>query len=218
VTRGPAPWPEELLRRAAADRTQSWGRALFEARRDPVTWAGRVLEAAVGEPGGRPPEIAAALDLARDRDRWNRGREVFDLVRAARAADGEQAPEERRRLLRLAELVGKLAHNAAGPPPYFDHHAGWAVGPLAVRLAAVAPDPAARGRIAGALGDLPPDGPAAVLQAGGRTVRPETARPTGDRTARQEAGRSDRRPLGPAGDRQARREAGRSDRRPEYGN
>jgi deoxyribonuclease V len=123
---------------AAADPERSWGRTLYERQADPVTWAGRVLEAAAQE-SGRTPEIDAALELASDRERWHRGREVFDLVRGHGPQDGLGA--ERELLYRLAELVAKVAHNAAGPPPYFDHHAGWQIGPLARRIAATAQDP-----------------------------------------------------------------------------
>lgn len=149
---------------AAADPTRSWGRALFESRRDPVTWAGRVLAAAAGPDPA--PGIRAALELAGDRDRWHRGREVFELVRRARPLDSEQPAESERILFRLAELVGKLAHNVAGPPPYFDHHAGWEIGPLARRLAAGTDDAAARQRIAEVLGEPPPAAPAPVPGAG----------------------------------------------------
>ena len=140
--------------RAAADPTRSWGRTLFERQTDPVTWAGHVLRAAA--PGqGRAPEIEAALEFAGDRDRWSHGREVFELVRRG-WADEEQFTPEQRIVFRLAELVGKVAHNEAGPPPFFDHHAGWQIGPLAWRLAAAA-DPAVRDRIADALGERPPE-------------------------------------------------------------
>ena len=142
---------------AAADPTRSWGRSLFERQAAPVTWAGRVLEAAAGGPD-RTPEVAAALELARDFERWSRGRELFALVRGSGATDEAQLTEERRIVLRLAELVGKVAHNTAGPPPYFDHHAGWQIAPLAWRLATVTRDPAVRDRIADALGEPPPAG------------------------------------------------------------
>lgn len=143
-----------LADRAAADPTRSWGRTLFERQSDPVTWAGHVLRAAAtGQ--GRTPEIEAALEFAGDRDRWSRGREVFELVRRG-WADEEQFTQEQRIVFRLAELVGKVAHNEAGPPPFFDHHAGWQIGPLAWRLAAAA-DPAVRDRIADALGGRPPE-------------------------------------------------------------
>ncbi|MCX5359391.1 hypothetical protein OG864_11840 [Streptomyces sp. NBC_00124] len=48
---------------------------------------------------------------------------------------------ERELLYRLAESVAKVAHNAAGPPPYFDHEAGWQIGPVARRIAATAQAP-----------------------------------------------------------------------------
>ena len=129
---------------------------MFERQPSPVTWAGRVLDAAAEGPG-RTPEIEAALELAADRDRWRRGREVFELVRRGGSAAEERFTQEQRILFRLAELVGKVAHNEAGPPPFFDHHAGWQIGPLAWQLATAAPDAAVRDRIADALGDRPPE-------------------------------------------------------------
>ncbi|MFI7402128.1 hypothetical protein ACIBW9_16925 [Streptomyces sp. NPDC049541] len=120
-----------------------------------MTWAGHVLRAAA--PGqGRTPVIEAALECAGDRDRWSRGREVFELVRRGWAEE-EQFTQEQRILFRLAELVGKVAHNEAGPPPFFDHHAGWQIGPLAWQLASAAPDRDVRDRIADALGERPPE-------------------------------------------------------------
>ncbi|MEV6945448.1 hypothetical protein AB0N07_26270 [Streptomyces sp. NPDC051172] len=80
---------------------------------------------------------------------------MFELVRRASAAQ-EQFAQEQRILFRIAELVGKVAHNEAGPPPFFDHHAGWQIGPLAWQLAIAEPDPV-RDRIADALGDRPPE-------------------------------------------------------------
>lgn len=120
-----------------------------------MNWAGRVL-AAAAEGLGRTPEIDAAVELAADRARWSRGSEVFGLVRGRGVDAWEHPTEQHRLLIRLAELVGKVAHNEAGPAPFFDHHAGWQIGSIAVRLATSAPDPSVRDRIAEALGDWPP--------------------------------------------------------------
>ncbi|MEY9996017.1 deoxyribonuclease V [Streptomyces sp. V4I8] len=144
----------ELAARAAADPTRTWGRSVFERQPLPVSWAGRVL-AAAAEGLGRTPEIDAAVELAADRTWWSQGREVFELVRGRGHDAWEHPTEQQRLLLRLAELVGKVAHNEAGPAPFFDHHAGWQIGPIAVRLAVSAPDPSVRDRIAEALGDWP---------------------------------------------------------------
>ncbi|WP_367319539.1 hypothetical protein [Streptomyces sp. HUAS ZL42] len=54
-------------------------------------------------------------------------------------------------LFRLAGLVAEVAHNAAGPSPFFDHHAGWGIGPLAHRLAIAAHHTAVRDRVAARL-------------------------------------------------------------------
>lgn len=133
--------------RAAADPERSWGRAVYERQADPVSWAGRVLEA-VARGSARTPEIDAAVALAGDREQWHRGREVFELIRSGTPLDG--LTTEQRSLFRLAELVAKVAHNAAGPPPYFDHHAGWQIGPLARLIAA--DDPETHARVAAVLG------------------------------------------------------------------
>lgn len=151
ATRGRLPYAGP----GAVDPSWSWGRSLFERQLYPLFWAARVLEAAAGGPG-RTPEIDAALRLAGDRDAWSRGSEVFGLVRKWGLAPGDRITEEERLLHRLAELVAKLAHNAAGPPPFYDPHVGWEIGPLAVRIAAAAYDPAVRDRVETALGDWPP--------------------------------------------------------------
>ncbi|MFF9024449.1 hypothetical protein [Streptomyces eurythermus] len=136
----------------AAHHIRQWGRSLFERQQHPVTWAGRVLEAA-SLSLGRTPEIEAALEMAADQTQWSHGRDLFERVRRSSLDSAEQpAPEL---LSRLAELVGKLAHNAAGPFPHFDHHAGWQIGPIAYRLAVETQDPALRNRLASVLGSWP---------------------------------------------------------------
>jgi deoxyribonuclease V len=124
------------------------GRTVYERQADPVTWAGRVLDAVAQGPY-RTPEIEAALHLAGDRDQWHRGREVFDEVRAGPPFEG--LGEEQRAVFGIAEIVAKVAHNAAGPAPYFDHHAGWRIAPLAHRVTAA--DPGLRARVDAVLGD-----------------------------------------------------------------
>ncbi len=140
----------ELAELARRDPTRSWGRELYERQRNPVAWAGRVLEAAVGE-GPRSPEIAAALDLASDRDQWHRGGELFARLRGTESADDQE-----QLLLRLGELIAKLAHNTAGSAPWFDHHAGWRITPLARRFAEASGDPAVRERLEAVLGEWAP--------------------------------------------------------------
>ncbi|MFH8612847.1 hypothetical protein ACH4D5_35780 [Streptomyces sp. NPDC018029] len=129
-----------------------WGRSLFERQRQPVAWAGQVLEAAVLSLG-RTPEIDAALEMASDSTQWSQGRDLCDRVRRS-SLEGERRTAEYL-LLGLAELVGKLAHNEAGPYPHFDRHAGWQIGPLAYRLAVEVQDPALQDRLASALGSWP---------------------------------------------------------------
>jgi deoxyribonuclease V len=111
---------------------------------------------AAAAPAPRPPEIEAALELAAERERWSRAGEVFAQVRGGLARAEDRLTEAERLSFRIAELIAKVAHNVAGPPPFYDHDAGWRIGPLAVRLAAAAPDPAVRERVAAALGEWPP--------------------------------------------------------------
>lgn len=133
-----------------------WGRFVFERQKHPVTWAGHVLEAA-SLSLGKTPEIEAALEMAADQTQWSRGRELFDRVRRSSLGSEDRLAEQL--LLRLAELVGKLAHNVAGPYPHFDHHAGWQIGPIAYRLAIEVQDPALQDRFSSVLGGWPTTGP-----------------------------------------------------------
>ncbi|WP_405541185.1 hypothetical protein OG478_01145 [Streptomyces phaeochromogenes] len=138
----------------SADRIALWGRSLFERQRDPVVWAGGVLEAA-SVTLGKSPEIQAALALAVDSTQWPEGRAVFDRIRQRGLDQDKPLTAAEDLCFRLAELVAKLAHNAAGPPPPFDYHAGWQVGPIAYRVAGELKDPALRRRLAAALGGWP---------------------------------------------------------------
>ncbi|UXY33282.1 hypothetical protein [Streptomyces albidocamelliae] len=131
---------------------RQWGRALFERQRQPVIWASLVLKAATLRLGSTP-EIDEILQMAADETQWSHGRDFFDRVRHV-SLEAEDRPAVQL-LFRLAELVGKLAHNAAGPPPYFDHHSGWQVGPVAYRLAVEVEDPSLQDGLATALGDWP---------------------------------------------------------------
>jgi deoxyribonuclease V len=117
-------------------------------------WAGGVLEAA-SVTLGKFPEIQAALALAVDSTQWPEGRAVFDQIRQRGLDKDKPLTAAEDLCFRLAELVAKLAHNAAGPPPPFDYHAGWQVGPIAYRLAGELKDPALRQRLAAALDGWP---------------------------------------------------------------
>ncbi|MFJ6088098.1 hypothetical protein ACIQI8_42745 [Streptomyces sp. NPDC092369] len=130
----------------------AWGRTLFERQPQPVTWAGQVLEAA-SLSLGTTAEIDAALEMAADPTQWSRGRELFDRVRRSNLGSEDRIAEHL--LFGLAELVGKLAHNVAGPYPHFDHHAGWQIGPIAYRLTVEVQDPVLQDRLASVLGSWP---------------------------------------------------------------
>ncbi|MFC8660751.1 hypothetical protein [Streptomyces sp. NPDC057199] len=137
----------------SADWLACWGHSLFERQQEPVVWAGKVLEAAAIHQD-KPGEIEAAMALAADRTQWPTGRAVFDEIRRRGLAPNQPFTTAESLYFRLAELVAKLAHNAAEPPP-FDYHAGWQVGPIAYRLAVEVGEPEMRGRLAAALGDWP---------------------------------------------------------------
>ncbi|WP_307660547.1 hypothetical protein [Streptomyces sp. V1I1] len=151
-------WDDREMSRRT-DPVAQWGRCLFEQQKGPVRWAADVLDAASAILG-KTPEIEAALVLAGDRDQWMHGRAVFELIRG-RGLDKDKPLTAREHLLfRLAELVGKLAHNTAGPPPFFDYHAGWQVGSIAHRLAIDVQDPVLCDRLVAALGGWPRISPA----------------------------------------------------------
>ncbi|MEU0072053.1 hypothetical protein ABZ027_21255 [Streptomyces sp. NPDC006332] len=138
------------------ERLYIWGRNLFQQQQEPVAWAGSVLAAAARR-RGQSPEIDEALNLAEREDHWPRGREVFDRIRQRSLSKEAPLAEEDALRFALAELVAKLAHNAAGQRPPFDHDSGWRVGPTAYRLAAATDDPELREHLTRALGGWPQD-------------------------------------------------------------
>ncbi|TPQ22157.1 hypothetical protein [Streptomyces sporangiiformans] len=133
------------------ERLYIWGRNLFQQQQEPVLWAGSVLGAAARKMG-RSPEIDEALILAEREDQWPRGREVFDRIRRRSLSREDPLTEEHALYFALAELVAKLAHNAAGQRPPFDHDSGWRVGPTAYRLAGATDDPELHEDLTRALG------------------------------------------------------------------
>jgi deoxyribonuclease V len=147
-------------RTMAAEQTDAralyaWGRARFESQAAPVRWAGTVLRAASRHLPDFP-EVEEALLLAETEERWPQAREVFDRVRWRSLSQEAPLDEPQALLFRLAELVAKAAHNAAGVQPPFDHDAGWLIGPVADRLRAATDDPRLHAGLAAALGGRPP--------------------------------------------------------------
>lgn len=138
------------------ERLYIWGRNLFQQQQEPVAWAGGVLAAAARK-RGRAQEIDEALNLAEREDHWARGREVFDRIRRRSLSKEAPLTEEEAQRCALGQLVAKLAHNAAGQRPPFDHDSGWRVGPTAYRLAAATDDPELREHLTRALGGWPQD-------------------------------------------------------------
>jgi hypothetical protein len=138
------------------ERLYIWGRNLFQQQQEPVVWAGSVLAAATRKTG-RSPEIDEALILAQREDQWPRGREVFDRIRRRSLSREDPLAEDHALYFALAELVAKLAHNASGQRPPYDHDSGWRVGPTAYRLAAASDDPELHEHLTRALGGWPQD-------------------------------------------------------------
>ncbi|MFF1296748.1 MULTISPECIES: hypothetical protein [unclassified Streptomyces] len=68
------------------------------------------------------------------------GGEVFALIRGREPQAGS-GWSGNRCTASPSWSVAKVARNAAGPPPYFGHEAGWQIGPVTRRLAATAQDP-----------------------------------------------------------------------------
>ncbi|MFE7614508.1 hypothetical protein [Streptomyces sp. NPDC057496] len=137
-----------------AQQLYSWGRSRFESQPAPVAWAGRVLRAASRSLGSFP-EVDDALLLAETEERWPQAREVFDRLRRRSLDQDSPLNEEQALLFTLAELVAKVAHNAAGVRPPFDHDSGWRIGLIAYRLISVADDPQLQTELTTALGGRP---------------------------------------------------------------
>ncbi len=137
-------------------RLYSWGRSRFESQSAPVVWSGCVLRAASRNPGDFP-EVDDALLLAETEERWPQAREVFDRLRRRSLDQNAPLNEEQALLFTLAELVAKVAHNAAGVRPPFDHDSGWRIGPVAHRLMSATDDPRLQAELTTALGGRPED-------------------------------------------------------------
>jgi deoxyribonuclease V len=106
---------------------------------------------------GTSPEINEALLLSETEEDWSHGREVFDRLRQRSLDKDAPLAEEQALLFRLAELVAKVAHNAAGMRPPFDHDSGWRIAPMTHRLFTVTGDPQLREQLTEALGGWPQD-------------------------------------------------------------
>lgn len=137
-------------------RLYSWGRSRFEKQPTPVAWAGSVLRAANRNLGDFP-EVDNALLLAEAEERWPQAREVFDRLRRRSLDQNGPLNEEQALLFTLAELVAKVAHNAAGMRPPFDHDSGWRIWPVAHRLISITDNPELQCELTTALGEGPED-------------------------------------------------------------
>ena len=138
------------------ERVASWGRSLCEHQRDPVLWAGGVLQgvAEVLELSDSA-DVQSALRLVSDRGDRRGARVVFDQIRQRRLDRENPLAVTEDQLLRLAEIVAKLAHNASGATPPFDYDAGWQVGPIVYRIASETPGLTRLDHLASVLGGWP---------------------------------------------------------------
>lgn len=132
----------------------TWGRDVFRRQQQPVVWAASVL-AAAAQSLGTSDEIQEALALAESEDQWVDARGVFDRLRRRTLEQDRPLDAAQSSFFRLAELVAKVAHNAAGQQPPFDHDSGWRIGPAAYRLAETVGEPGLHDRLAAALGTWP---------------------------------------------------------------
>lgn len=138
------------------ERVASWGRSLCEGQRDPVLWAGGVLRNVAEVLGlGDSADVQSALCLISERGDRRGARIVFDQIRQRRLDRGNPPDATEDQLLRLAEIVAKLAHNASGETPQFDYDAGWQVGPIVYRIASETPGLTCRDYLASVLGGWP---------------------------------------------------------------
>ncbi|MEU8773407.1 hypothetical protein [Streptomyces sp. NPDC048606] len=101
------------------------------------------------------PEVAEAVLLAETEAQWPHAADVFDRLRLRRL--DEEAPLSGREdvLFTLAELVAKVAHNASGMFPPYDHDAGWLIAPYADRLIRTTDDLALQSDLTRVLGGRP---------------------------------------------------------------
>ncbi|WP_377273792.1 hypothetical protein [Peterkaempfera sp. SMS 1(5)a] len=95
--------------------------------------------------------------LAETEEQWVHARAVFARLRHRSLDTTRPLTEEQFLLFTLAELVAKVAHNAAGVRPPFDHDSGWRIGPVAYRLGEAAGNHQFQGQLAKALGGWPED-------------------------------------------------------------
>lgn len=138
------------------ERVASWGRSLYECQPDPVLWTGGVLQGtAEALELDDSPDIQSALRLVLKRDERRGARVIFDQIRRRRLDKKNPLIVTEDLLLRLAEIVAKLAHNASGETPQFDYDTGWQVGPIVYRMASEIPGLTHRDLLASALGDWP---------------------------------------------------------------
>ncbi|WP_416971757.1 hypothetical protein [Streptomyces sp. 4F14] len=139
-----------------SERVSSWGRFLYERQRDPILWAGGVLQGVADVLGlDGSPHIQSVLRLVSERSEWWGARAIFDQIRQYRLNEGNSLAIGEDQLLRLAEIVAKLAHNASGETPLFDREAGWQIGPIVYRIASEVPEVAHRALLASVLGGWP---------------------------------------------------------------
>ncbi|MFB7611240.1 hypothetical protein [Streptomyces gardneri] len=80
------------------------------------------------------PEVDDALVLAATEERWPQAGDVFNRLRRRSLEQIAPLNEQQVLLFTLAELVAKMALNAADVRPPFDYDSGWRIGPVTHRL------------------------------------------------------------------------------------
>jgi hypothetical protein len=110
------------------------GRMIFEyiPRKCRLTWAAGILELVCNYFPSVPHEVAAALDLARNHERWGEGeegkwKEAHAVVVAAIGLSLASQDILLTSISTLAMNVGKVVYNARWYPAPFDHSAGWEI-------------------------------------------------------------------------------------------
>ncbi len=92
-------------------------------------WGARVLEVCSERVGKVAPRVRHVLEVAKNRNQWQKGHRAFQEVRSIvqlRAEDG---------ILPLAENVAKLVYNTTMPADPFDYDCGWWVVETARQMA-----------------------------------------------------------------------------------
>lgn len=108
------------------------GRVILESikKHDQPAWAANVLQRVVDKTGVKSIVFENVLLCAKNPENWSGGHKAFSLARGAvlRLEENDDLSSEQELLLcvlLLAEVVAKVAYNAAEPVDEFDEDSGW---------------------------------------------------------------------------------------------